>query len=50
MFRALRRMGGVVADYTVGTVIVMAHMATADRRTRRQLMAPRPPRRAATVH
>ena len=24
-----------VADYTIGTVIVMVHMATADRRARR---------------
>lgn len=51
MFRVLRRMGGVVADYTVGTVIVMAHMATVDRQTRRRLLAGQPPaRRAATIH
>lgn len=43
MFRALKRMGGVVADYTVGTVIVMAHMATIDRQTRQRLLAPRSP-------
>jgi hypothetical protein len=28
----------VVADYTVGTIIVMVHMVTAERRARRQLL------------
>jgi|GEM_PF-2982215 len=35
MFRSLRNMQRAVADYTVGTVIVMVHMATAERRARR---------------
>ncbi len=35
MFRSIRNMQRAVADYTVGTVIVMVHMATAERRARR---------------
>lgn len=41
MFERLRYMSSVVADYTVGTVIVMVHMARAERRAR-----PRLPQRA----
>ena len=32
MFETLKKWRGLVADYTVGTVIVMAHMMTADSR------------------
>jgi len=41
MIRRLRNLRSVVADYTVGTVIVMVHMATADRRARYALPARR---------
>jgi hypothetical protein len=34
MFRRIRALQSAVADYTVGTIIVMVHMATADRRVR----------------
>ncbi len=34
MFRKIRDWQAAMADYTIGTVIVMVHMATADRRDR----------------
>ena len=37
MLQRLRYLQSALADYTVGTVIVMFHMATADRRTRHAL-------------
>ena len=40
MIRRIRELQSAVADYTVGTVIVMVHMATADRRERQRLPAP----------
>jgi hypothetical protein len=40
MFKLLENVANAVADYTVGTLIVMAHIATADR-PRRRLPAPR---------
>jgi len=41
MFRRIRELQGALADYTVGTVIVMVHMATVGRRERYALPAPR---------
>jgi len=32
MFRRIRELQGALADYTIGTIIVMVHMATAERR------------------
>lgn len=40
MFKLIENVASVVADYTVGTLIVMAHIATADR-GRKRLPAPR---------
>jgi hypothetical protein len=40
MIRRIRDLQGAIADYTVGTLIVMVHMATADRRERARLPAP----------
>lgn len=37
MLQRLRDLQNALADYTVGTVIVMFHMATADRRARHAL-------------
>jgi hypothetical protein len=37
MLRRLRALSGVVADYTVGTVIVMVHMARAERQEQPRL-------------
>ena len=37
MFRRLKQVSSMVADYTVGTVIVMVHMASAERRPRPRL-------------
>ncbi len=41
MFQRIRELQSVVADYTVGTVIVMVHMATVGRRARLALPSPR---------
>jgi hypothetical protein len=41
MFRRLRDWQGVVADYTIGTAIVMFHMMTAARQDRFALPSPR---------
>ena len=40
MFKLLGTVANAVADYTVGTFIVMAHIATAER-PRNRLTAPR---------
>ncbi len=39
MFRRIVNLGGIISDYTVGTVIVMVHMARAERITRPRLEA-----------
>ena len=43
MFQKIRELQGAVADYTIGTMIVMVHMATAERRERRGLPSQRRP-------
>jgi hypothetical protein len=40
MFKTIERITGRVADYTLGTVIVMAHILMADRRSRALLPGP----------
>jgi hypothetical protein len=38
MFRAIREIRGVVADYTVGTVIVFVHLTLKRRRESNRLL------------
>ena len=48
MLDTIGKIAGRLADYTLGTVIVLVHVTMADRRARLELMAPpvRPPARA----
>ncbi len=39
MFRRIVNLSGLISDYTVGTVIVMVHMARAERMSRPRLSA-----------
>lgn len=45
MFETITRLAGRVADYTLGTVIVVVQVTMADRRARWQLPAGTPPPR-----
>ncbi len=39
MLGTFGRMAGRLADYTIGTVIVLVHVSLADRHVRRRLLA-----------